>query len=337
MYRHWAFQPLALVALLFALGFSQLNEILATDFCRNASSPPALVKMATWAGVCLPETKTRIPSVLTSWELHTLQPVANKLPDPTEMVNNRVEIGKISAALAAIGTPESQLMMDAIEKYDDQAKATIRSLSKLSYASTLTHNTLVGSLAGIVKALVEFPKGEKRPRVLRTMIQLRQDAIDAWVQGLQDELKELLSQASETLANLDGCDLHLKQVLRTSGRAKGQQQENAGPEAAHDWGQTLFGAGHEHIRPAALEAVTKLEALIRESSLARDVVGRLSIDVVKLMTGIEAAYRYPDTMLAVEMTLEKEVELVVDMLRKLGGDAELVGAPRNIEDGTDPE
>ena len=114
--------------------------------------------MATWACVCLPETKTRIPAILTSWELHTLQPVASELPDPTEMVKNRVgenvprythvyfrgsltseflEIGKISAALAGIGTPESQLMMDAIEKYDDQAKLTIRSLSKLSYASTV--------------------------------------------------------------------------------------------------------------------------------------------------------------------------------------------------------
>ena len=166
------------------------------------------------------------------------------------------------------------------------------------------------------------------------MIQLRQDAIDAWVRGLQDELKELLAQASETLANVDGCDVHLKQVIRTSGRTKG----NLGPEAVHDWGSTLFGDGQKHIRPAALEAVTKLEALIRESSMARDVIGRLSIDVIKLMTGIEAAYRYPDKMLVVEMTLEKEVKLMVDMLRKLKGDVKLGEIPHNendIED--DPE
>lgn len=155
MYRHWALQPLAFMAFLFALGFSKLNE-LPTDFCRDPISPPALVKMAIWAGVCLPYTKVHIPSVLTSWELQTLQPVASILPDPTEMVKNRVgktfkiyvcllrrltdntlEIGKISAALAGIGTPESELMMDAIENYDAQAKATIRSLSKLSYASTV--------------------------------------------------------------------------------------------------------------------------------------------------------------------------------------------------------
>lgn len=155
MYRHWALQPLAFMAFLFALGLAKLKE-LPPDFCRDPSSPPALVKMAKWAGVCPPYTKTHIPSIMTSWELHTLQPVASILPDPTEMVKNRVgkpskinicllrgltdnglEIGKISAALAGIDTPESQLMMDAIEKYDDQAKATIRSLSKLSYASTV--------------------------------------------------------------------------------------------------------------------------------------------------------------------------------------------------------
>ena len=155
MHRLWAIQPLAFVAFLFSLGFLKLNE-LPTDFCRNPSSPLALVKMATRAGLCLPYTKAHIPSVLTSWELHTLQPVASILPDPTEMVKNRVgkafkiyvcllrsltdsnlEIGKISAALDGIRTPESQLMIEAIEQYDDQAKATIRSLSKLSYASTV--------------------------------------------------------------------------------------------------------------------------------------------------------------------------------------------------------
>lgn len=152
---HWTIQPLAFAALLFALGILKLNE-LPTDFCRDPSSPPVLVKMVTWAGLCLPYTKAHIPSVLTSWELHALQPVASVLPDPTEMVKNRVgktfkiyvcllrnltgnnlEIGKISAALEGIRTPKSKLMMEAIEKYDDQAKATIRSLSKLSYASTV--------------------------------------------------------------------------------------------------------------------------------------------------------------------------------------------------------
>ena len=190
---------------------------------------------------------------------------------------------------------------------------------------------MVGSLAGIVKALTGFPRGEKRPRNLQTMIQLRQDAIDAWVKGLQDELKELLVQASATLANLDGCDIHLKQVIQTSGRTKGQQ-ENLGPEPAHNWWSTLFGEGQKHIRPPALEAVTKLEALIHESSIARDVVGQLSIDVEKLMAGIEAAYRYPDKMLVVEMTLETEVELMVDMLRKLGEDVETGEIPRTGDD-----
>jgi len=93
MNRHWALHPLAFVAFLFALGVSKLNE-LSPDFCRDPSSSPALVKMAKWADVCPPYTKTHIPSVLTSWELHTLQPVANVLPDPSEMVRNRV--GKIS-------------------------------------------------------------------------------------------------------------------------------------------------------------------------------------------------------------------------------------------------
>jgi hypothetical protein len=92
------------------------------------------------------------------------------------------------------------------------------------------------------------------------MIQLRQDAMDAWAKGLQDELKELLVQAfdSETLAKLDGCDAHLKQVIRSSGRhgTKGQPEDLV-PEDVHDWGSTIFGDGQKHIHPAALEAVTK--------------------------------------------------------------------------------
>jgi len=60
------------------------------------------------------------------------------------------------------------------------------------------HNVL---LDGIIKALVGFPKGEKRARRLQAMIQLQQD----------DGLKELLVQASKTLTNLHGCDTHLKQ------------------------------------------------------------------------------------------------------------------------------
>ena len=94
IYRHWAFRPLAFMALLFALGLSRLKPLPPdSGFCRDSSSPLVLVKMAYWAGICLPYTKTHIPSILTSWELHTLQPVANRLPDPSEMVRNRV--GKI--------------------------------------------------------------------------------------------------------------------------------------------------------------------------------------------------------------------------------------------------
>ncbi|KAF8805923.1 hypothetical protein BYT27DRAFT_7257840 [Phlegmacium glaucopus] len=342
MYRHWSFQPLAFVAFLLALGILQINEILATDFCRKPSSPPVLVKMATWAGICqpdVPKTIAHIPALLISWKLSTLEPIASKLPDPIEMVNNRIEIGKISAALAAIGTPESQLMVDAIENYDERARVTIRSLSKLSYSSTLAHNTLVGSLAGIIKVLVGFPRDEKRPRVLQSMIKLRQDAIDAWVQGLQDELKVLLSEAIETLHNLDACDLNLRQIMRTSGRTKDKTEDNASPEVVPDWKETLFGKEDQHsnIRPAALDAVTKLEALIRETSVARDVVGRLSIDVDKLIAGIEAAYRHPDKMLVVEMTVEEEVEVVVDMLRKLQGNVRSVGISHNTKDDPDPE
>jgi hypothetical protein len=71
--------------LLFALGFLKLFE-LPTDFCRDPNSSPVLVKMATIAGFCLPYAKSHISSVLASWELHTLQPVASILPDPSEMV-----------------------------------------------------------------------------------------------------------------------------------------------------------------------------------------------------------------------------------------------------------
>lgn len=94
MDRHWALQPLAFAALLLVLALLQTNVIFHEDFCRKASSPPALIKLATWAGVCFPECKTNIPTILTSWEIHALKSVATKLPDPNEMVKNR--IGKTS-------------------------------------------------------------------------------------------------------------------------------------------------------------------------------------------------------------------------------------------------
>jgi hypothetical protein len=63
--------------------------------------------------------------------------------------------------------------------------------------------------------------------------------------------------------------------------------------------------------------------------------------LIKLMTGIEAAYRYPDKMFVVEMTLEKEVELMVDMLRKLTGDVTVelgeIRVPHNEDDASDGE
>ncbi|KDR74267.1 hypothetical protein GALMADRAFT_573970 [Galerina marginata CBS 339.88] len=269
MNQHWVVQPLALVVLVFCVGVSQLDRIVTPDFCKNASSPQAIVKTAKLAGICLPVTTAQIPSILTSWGLHTLRPLTDKLPKPIEMVENRIEIGKISAGLAAIGTPESDLMMEAIEDYDSQAKETIQSLSKLSFMSTLVHKSLVGSLTGIINSLEGFPRGEKRARVLQAMIRSRQDAINTWVTGLTEALKVFHDQTTATLANLDGCDASLKQIIRTSGRTKGQQQGNVDP-TVQDWGSMLYGVESEHVQPAALGAVPRLEALIRESSIARE-------------------------------------------------------------------
>ncbi|KDR74268.1 hypothetical protein GALMADRAFT_227351 [Galerina marginata CBS 339.88] len=321
MYRRQAFRHLAFVAFVFALGFWQLDKILATALCRT-NSLPALVKMATWAGV-FPMTTVYIPSSMISTELHTLQLLTRKLPDSAEMMKNRLEIGKISVALEAIRNPESQRMREAIDKYTDDAKTMLRSLSKLDYASMLTNKTLARSLAGIIKALDGLPQGERRRQILRAVIRSRQNAIDAWVRGLEDELKELQVQTIGTLADLDACDLSLTQVVRNSRRTKGQQQESSTSEDIDNWESILFEGAHERIRPAALEAVNNLEALIRESSIARDVVRRLSIHVAKLLTGLEAAYQYPTQMLAIDMTSGKEVERVVDMLRKPGSDVEV--------------
>jgi len=90
------------------------------------------------------------------------------------------------------------------------------------------------------------------------MIQLRQDVIDAWLKGLQDELLSKhpkhwpISMAAIPTSN---------RSFELRGYIKGQQ-ENLVPEAVHYWWSTLFGEGQKHSWPATLESVTKLEALI---------------------------------------------------------------------------
>ena len=152
--RHWFLRSLAVVAIAFWYATDLVNKMPIQDFCNHTKTPPVVLAIAKWATICRPETKTFIPTILTTTEVNVLAPLAGRLPDPTEMIKNRigialkifvfsrwyhvVEIGKISAALDVIGTPESQLTMDAIENYDQQAKKTIRSLASLSYQSRVS-------------------------------------------------------------------------------------------------------------------------------------------------------------------------------------------------------
>ncbi|KDR68395.1 hypothetical protein GALMADRAFT_146353 [Galerina marginata CBS 339.88] len=303
-----------------ALFSAVLTATTTKTLCTSAHDhlPLFFLTIATRARICRPEAKASIPSLLFSPELGAMSLISL---DTNEMFKNR--LGKITAALSSIGTPESQQTISAIERYDDQAKSTIRNLAKLGAASKLAHKTVIGILTGLIQSLTAFPTGEKSPYVLQVVTRSRQAQIDAWVAGLQDQLAQLLLQCNIALEDLDSSDLHLFQIIQTSGRSEGGQEKNMAEDdnyIAPMWIRSLF--GHKDIRPAALKAISNLESLIKTSSAARKVVENLSNDLVGTMVGIEAAYHYPDRMLVVEMTLEEEVEAMVDMLKRLRREAQ---------------
>ena len=138
-------------------------------------------------------------------------------------------------------------------------------------------------------------------------------------------LSELYLQTQAALHNLDANDLHLKQILQTSRRTKGQQEAVTAQETLDlGWVGIIFGGGSVNLRRPVEKAISNLKALIDQSSTAREVVGQLSYDVQKLSIGIEAARKYSDGMMAVEMTLDSEVEVMVAVKRSLSLSLQMV-------------
>ena len=180
----------------------------------------------------------------------------------------------------------------------------------------MAHKSLISILSGIIDALIKFPKDEVAGRCGS-----RYDPITTIQDrcGFQDVPPELYLQTQAALHNLDANDLHLKQILQTSRRTKGQQEAVTAQETLDlGWAGIIFGGGF-NLHPPVEKALSNLKALIDQSSTAREVVGQLSYDVQKLSTGIEGARKYSDGMMAVEMTLDSEVEVMVGLLR---GEAE---------------
>ncbi|KAI9465542.1 hypothetical protein BJY52DRAFT_588406 [Lactarius psammicola] len=256
----------------------------------------------------------KVPGVLLTPMVEQLS-LNSQLPDINEMSQQRLEIGKVLAALAVINTDKSQEVMDAVQRYDDQTRETIHSLIRLSVSTKLTVEYISTTLQKITRTIYDV-QGEQPLYIKQKLLKSIQSRIDNFVEAIQQDLGRLHGKASESYSNLVECDDLANKIFITTGIASGEQEdilEQTGELV--DWFSGIFGA---RIRPPALKAVSQLETLMRHANAAKGVVHELEAQVVGFMAGIEAAYRHTDDMLVVDIALEEQLAIVIDMLSKLG-------------------
>jgi hypothetical protein len=84
----------------------------------------------------------------------------------------------------------------------------------------------------------------------------------------------------------------------------------------------FFGDETPQLRAPVLRAIEDFGALIVATREAHRVVSTLSSQLVYIIGGIEAAYRYHDKVLVVELTMDEQVSLVLESLKRLKQDVE---------------
>lgn len=82
----------------------------------------------------------------------------------------------------------------------------------------------------------------------------------------------------------------------------------------------FFGDGTPKLQAPVLKAIEDFEVLILATRQAQRIVNVLSEQLVAVIGGIEAAYRYHGKMLVVNMSMEEKVDMTVESLRRLKKD-----------------
>ncbi|KAH9065461.1 hypothetical protein EDB87DRAFT_1829036 [Lactarius vividus] len=298
----------ACLGIMFALPF-QMDTCYLLDNSSRLSAVLARVGVGLDCGVA----NVRVPRVL-------LNPMVERLSlngqlDISEMSQQRLEIGKVLAALSVINTDKSQQVVQAVQRYDNQARESIHSLIRLSVSTRLSIEYISTNLQRIVGVISDV-QGEKSLYIKQKLLKSIQSRIDILVEDIQHDLRHLHGKALESYSNLVGCDDLANKIFITTGNAANEQDILERTSKFEDWLKGIL--GNTRVRPAALKAVSHLGTLMRHADDAKGVVHKLQAQVVEFMEGIEAAYRHPDKMVAVDIALEEQLAIVIDMLSKLG-------------------
>ncbi|KAI9443171.1 hypothetical protein H4582DRAFT_1922871 [Lactarius indigo] len=297
-----------------------------TDACYLLDNSSRLSAVLAKVGIGLDcrASDVKIPSILLTPMVEQLS-LNDRLPDINEMSQQRLEIGKVLSALSVINTDKSQDVMDAVQRYDDQARETIHSLIRLSVSTKLTVEYISTNLQRIARAISDV-QGGKPWYIKQKLLISVQSRIDILVEGIQHDLGRLYGKASESYSNLVECDDLANKIFITTGNAEKEQKDILDQNSEFvDWFNGVFGT---RVRPPALRAVAQLGALMRHANDAKGVVHKLEAQVMELMAGIEAAHRYPNNMLVVDIALEEQLAIVIDMLSKLGKGPESRSRPK---------
>ncbi len=178
----------------------------------------------------------------------------------------------------------------------------------------LTVEYISTTLQRIIRAISDV-QGEEPLYIKQKLLKSVQSRIDILVEDVQHDLGRLHGKASESYSNLVACDDLANKIFITIGIATKEQEDILETSKLVDQFRGIFGT---RIRPAALKAVSQLGTLMRHANDAKGVIHKLEAQVVEFMAGIEAAHRYPNKMLVVDIALEEQLEIVIDMLSKMG-------------------
>ncbi|KAH9049965.1 hypothetical protein EDB84DRAFT_1451962, partial [Lactarius hengduanensis] len=283
-----------------------------TCYLLDNSSRLSAVLARVGVGLDCGAASVRVPRVLLTPMVERLW-LSDQL-DISEMSQQRLEIGKVLAALSVINTDKSQQVLHAVQRYDDQARETIHSLLRLSVSAKLSIEYISTNLQRIVGVISDV-QGEKSLYMKQKLLKSIQSRIDILVEDIQHDLRRLHGKASESYSNLVGCDDLANKIFITTGNAEKEQEDILKRSGFEDRLKGILGT---RVRPPALKAVSHLGTLMRHADDAKGVVHKLEARIVGFIEGIEAAYRHPDKMMAVDIALEEQLAIVTDMLSKLG-------------------
>ncbi|KAF5360816.1 hypothetical protein D9756_005197 [Leucocoprinus leucothites] len=296
--------------------------------CDEQLAPFRLYYTSSSLGLCPNPPLIKVPSMLLSSEFrNSLMPLSAELPSTVTMSSRRLDLGKIMVAIKNAGTYGSEQRLEAVRKFDDQAKRTIRSIAKFSFASQLMAETCARILSGLIETLEGAPgQSTTKRRAIITVVSL-QDQANAWVVSLQDQLRSFYEQSMATKNDLDSCYVHFRQIFQIPGDTiEGEEIYLADAQQADDLGWLLtadvLGINPQRVRPPLARAMQDFEALVKELMKAHQLVSKQPSRLLGVIRGIEAAYRDDEKSLIINMDLWYQVEMTIGRLGEIKHDLE---------------